>query len=201
MYPSRSTHIGKSLEGRVSPKVAWHHARSIGLPYGGSLLHGTQLPRERRELGHLEPDHRQSPECAEAAVRKRAHHPHDPFGDARVPRRAPARVARRDRRHQPRGRRPDGRPRLASERARRRHLLPAADRTLRAPTTTAQIDHRLAQDLLDRFVAAGAQMSSSATRRGFAGHAESSFRGRATSTTCTSAFRPAARPPSYSALS
>ena len=36
--------------------------------------------------------------------------------------------------------------------------LPRLDRHLRAPTAPAQIDHRLAQDLLERFVAAGAQM-------------------------------------------
>jgi murein endopeptidase len=35
---------------------------------------------------------------------------------------------------------------------------PRHDRALRAPTSTAQIDHELAQDLLDRFVAAGAHM-------------------------------------------
>ena len=26
------------------PKIEWHHARSLGLPYGGSLEDGTQLP-------------------------------------------------------------------------------------------------------------------------------------------------------------
>jgi murein endopeptidase len=35
---------------------------------------------------------------------------------------------------------------------------PRLDRTLRAPVATDEIDLRLAQDLLDRFVAAGAQM-------------------------------------------
>jgi murein endopeptidase len=35
---------------------------------------------------------------------------------------------------------------------------PRLDRTLRAPTATSQIDRALAQDLLDRFVSAGAQM-------------------------------------------
>ena len=28
------------------PKIEWHHAISVGLPYGGSLLDGTQLPVE-----------------------------------------------------------------------------------------------------------------------------------------------------------
>ena len=35
---------------------------------------------------------------------------------------------------------------------------PRLDRVLRAPVATDQIDRTLAQDLLDRFVAAGAQM-------------------------------------------
>ena len=35
---------------------------------------------------------------------------------------------------------------------------PRLDGHLSAPTTTGQIDHDLAQDLLDRFVAAGAQV-------------------------------------------
>ena len=28
----------------VFPKIEWHHARSLGLPYNGSLVDGTQLP-------------------------------------------------------------------------------------------------------------------------------------------------------------
>src|SRR5262249_7617869 len=28
----------------VFPKIEWHHARSLGLPYGGGLVDGTQLP-------------------------------------------------------------------------------------------------------------------------------------------------------------
>ena len=45
---------------------------------------------------------------------------------------------------------------LASERARRRRPVPAARRPGARPTWVSQIDHRLAQDLVDRFVAAGA---------------------------------------------
>jgi murein endopeptidase len=36
--------------------------------------------------------------------------------------------------------------------------FPRRDKVLRAPIAPDEIDHRLAQDLLDRFVAAGAQM-------------------------------------------
>jgi hypothetical protein len=31
---------------RTFPKIAWHHAISVGLPYNGSLIDGTQLPLE-----------------------------------------------------------------------------------------------------------------------------------------------------------
>ena len=30
----------------AAPKIEWHHATSVGLPYGGSLIDGTQLPVE-----------------------------------------------------------------------------------------------------------------------------------------------------------
>jgi murein endopeptidase len=36
--------------------------------------------------------------------------------------------------------------------------FPRLDRELRAPVAPEQIDHRLAQELVDRFVAVGAQM-------------------------------------------
>jgi murein endopeptidase len=36
--------------------------------------------------------------------------------------------------------------------------FPRGDHRLRAPTSQSQINHRLAQDLLDRFLAAAAQM-------------------------------------------
>ena len=66
---------------------------------------------------------------------------------------------------------------------------PRRDRTAEAPRTTAQIDRRLAQDLLDRFVAAGAQIFVGYTTdlRG-PGRSRRS-RIRAARTTCTSGSR------------
>ena len=39
--PDRSVARAKAV-----PKIDWHHATSVGLPYGGSLIDGTQLPVE-----------------------------------------------------------------------------------------------------------------------------------------------------------
>ena len=50
--------------------------------------------------------------------------------------------------------------------------FPRHDRELLAPTTTAQINHRLAQDLLDLFLAAGAQKIFIAPSSGFRGPAD-----------------------------
>ena len=43
--PKHEQHVHRNVA-RVHafPKVEWHHARSLGLPYGGSLDDGTQLP-------------------------------------------------------------------------------------------------------------------------------------------------------------
>ncbi len=47
--------------------------------------------------------------------------------------------------------------------------LPRVDGALRAPTTRRQVDWSLAQDLVDRFVAAGAQMIFVGTSSGLHG--------------------------------
>src|SRR5262249_47731308 len=39
---TRPKHAGRRAHG--PPKIAWHHATSVGVPYGGSLAYGTQLP-------------------------------------------------------------------------------------------------------------------------------------------------------------
>ena len=124
----KRVHATRRTRGRGSDdRVA---SRDLGRPAVRRQLDRRHAASRRRaELGHLEPGHRQRPECAEAAVRQRAHDPRDRLGDRRVPRREPGGAARRRRRHQPRGRRADdGRARLPPERARRRRLLPAGRR-------------------------------------------------------------------------
>ncbi len=64
---------------------------------------------------------------------------------------------------------------------------PRRDRRLSAPRTSSQVDRRLAQDLLDRFLAAGAQFVFVGYSTGLRGPAGSSSPIRTTRTTCTSA--------------
>ena len=66
---------------------------------------------------------------------------------------------------------------------------PRLDRHLSAPIATSQIDRPLAQDLLNRFVAAGAQMVFVGYSTGLRGPSGVVSRTRTTRTTCTSASR------------
>ena len=143
---------------RAAPKVVWHHARSLGLPYGGSLVYGTQLPVRGANWVTWNPVTDSRPNVAkrlcgnERTIRAilsvtrayRAAHPHAPrvvIGD----------ISR------------EGGGPMDDHVSHQNGLdvdvyFPRLDRVLRAPTTAGEIDHRLAQDLVDRFVAAGAQM-------------------------------------------
>jgi len=140
------------------PNVVWHHARSLGLPYGGSLLRGTQLPVKGANWVTWNPITDSRPNAPkrlygnERTIRAilsvtrayRAAHPNAPrvvIGD----------ISR------------EGGGAMDDHVSHQNGLdvdvyFPRIDRVLRAPTTAGEIDHRLAQDLLDRFVAAGAQM-------------------------------------------
>ena len=147
----------KVARASTPPRVAWHQARSIGLPYGGSLLHGTQLPLKGESWVTWNPITDSRPNAAkrlygnEHTIRTilsvsrayRADHPHA------------ARVVIGDISREGGGRMDDH---VSHQNGLDVDVyFPRRDRELRAPTTTAQIDHGLAQDLLDRFVAAGAQ--------------------------------------------
>jgi hypothetical protein len=138
--------------------VEWRRARSVGLPYSGRLIGGTQLPVSGPDWVTWNPITDSVPNLPsrlygnERTIRTvitviaayRAAHPSAPrviVGD----------ISRRD----------GG---SMNEHVSHQNGLdvdvyyPRRDRRLRAPIAVGQIDHRLAQDLLDRFVAAGAQM-------------------------------------------
>lgn len=138
--------------------VDWHHALSRGLPFGGSLLRGTQLPTIGPDWVTWNPVTDSSPNLPqrlygnERTIRAllqvitayRAAHP-------RAPRVVIGDISR------------EGGGRMDEHVSHQNGLdvdvyYPRLDRALRSPTTTAQIDRRLAQDLLNRFVAAGARM-------------------------------------------
>ncbi len=141
------------------PRVDWHHATSVGLPYDGHLVDGTQLPidgpdwvtwdpvtdsvpnQPRRLYGNERTIHA----ILSVVTAYHAAHPDAPrvvIGD----------ISR------------EGGGPMTDEHVSHQNGLdvdvyyPRLDRELRAPVESDQIDRRLAQDLLDRFVAAGAQM-------------------------------------------
>jgi Penicillin-insensitive murein endopeptidase len=139
-----------------APTIAWDRATSVGLPYAGSLLHGTQLPVHGPDWVTWNPITDSAPNLPkrlygnEHTIRTilsvtrayRATHPHAPrvvIGD----------ISR------------EGGGPMDDHASHQNGLdvdvyFPRRDRNLLAPTSPSQINHRLAQDLLDRFVAAGA---------------------------------------------
>jgi hypothetical protein len=148
-----------------APAIDWNHATSVGLPHSGRLIDGTQLPVRGPDWVTWSPVTDSSPNVpnrlygTEHTIRAivsvtaayRAANPDAPrvlVGD----------ISRRE-----------GGP-MTDEHVSHQNGLdvdiyfPRRDGTLRAPRAPQQIDRRLAQDLLDRFVAAGAEMI-------FVGHA------------------------------
>ena len=139
-------------------EVRWRPANSVGLPYSGHLVGGTQLPVAGPDWVTWDPVTDSAPNLPsrlygnERTIRTvisviatyRAAHPKAPrivIGD----------ISRR------------GGGRMDEHVSHQNGLdvdiyYPRRDRRLRAPFAVSQIDHSLAQDLLDRFVAAGAQM-------------------------------------------
>ena len=138
--------------------MTWHHATSVGLQYAGRLIGGTQLPQEGPNWVTWDPVTDSSPNLPgrlyghERTIRAilsvlsgyRTAHPEAPrvvVGDISL--------------------RNGGR---MDEHVSHQNGLdvdiyyPRLDRRETAPTSTGQIDRRLAQDLLDRFVADGAKM-------------------------------------------
>ena len=138
-------------------KVEWHHATSIGLPYSGRLVDGTQLPVEGRDWVTWNP-------VTDTVLNL----PHRLYGNEHTIRTIITVLGAYRAAH------PDA-PRVVvgdisfrdggtmEEHVSHQNGLdvdvyyPRLDHTLRAPLAPDQVDYRLAQDLLDRFVAAGVQ--------------------------------------------
>ena len=138
--------------------VEWRHAASLGLPWSGRLVHGTQLPVEAPDWVTWDPITDSVP-----------NHPYRLYGNERTIRTLITVIASYRAAHPnaPRvvvgdiSRRDGGR--MDDHVSHQNGLdvdvyYPRRDRLLRAPIAVGQIDHSLAQALLDRFVAAGAQM-------------------------------------------
>jgi len=153
---SRKTATRKLAQAAEFADVEWHRATSVGLPYSGRLVDGTQLPVEGADWVTWNPVTDSVPNL-----------PHRLYGNERtirtllsvigayrtahsdVPRVVVGDISFRD----------GGR---MEEHVSHQNGLdvdvyyPRLDRHLSAPIATSQIDRHLAQDLLDRFVAAGA---------------------------------------------
>ena len=140
------------------PAVHWRQGTSHGLPWSGSLAGGTQLPVEGRDWVTWNPVTDRSP-----------NRPWRLFGNEHTIRTVISVIEAYRTAHPNAPRVVVGDISFKGGGTMDEHLshqngldvdvyYPRRDRTLRAPTSTAQIDHALAQDLLDRFVAAGAQM-------------------------------------------
>jgi len=141
------------------PTIHWHHAVSLGLPYDGSLIDGTQLPVEGPDWVTWDPVTDSSPNA-----------PRRLYGNQRTIR-AIVDVTAAYRRAHPKAprvvigdiSREGGGPMYDEHVSHQNGLdvdvyLPRLDRKLRAPVAEDQVDRPLGQDLVDRFVGAGAQV-------------------------------------------
>jgi murein endopeptidase len=149
---------------RAPAPIRWHHSVAVGSPSAGRLVRGVQLPAQRRSFLTWDPVLRRSP-----------NRPWRRWGTDRLVRTLLA-VARGYRRAHP-----GARPLLIGDLSRPHggdfgtrfgpigHVshqngldadvyYPRADGRDRAPKTAAQIDRRLSQALVDRFLAKGAQV-------------------------------------------
>ena len=142
---------------RLKPVVHWRHSLSLGQAYHGSLVRGVRFPAAGRTFFTWDPILHRSPD-----------RPWRRYGNDRLVRIVLRVLAGYARDH-------PGAPRVGIGDLSKPHggffgpkhashqngldvdvYYPRLDRRERAPTSPAQIDHRLAQDLLDRFLRAGA---------------------------------------------
>ena len=150
----------KAFARRADPEslIDWHQATSRGLPFSGSLLHGTQLPIIGPDWVTWNPATDSSPNLPRRLYGNELtiHALVSVITAYRATHREAPRVVVGDISFRSGGR--------MDEHASHQNGLdvdvyyPRRDRLLRAPRTTAQIDRRLAQDLVDRFLAAGARI-------------------------------------------
>jgi hypothetical protein len=139
-------------------RVEWRRATSVGLPYFGRLVDGTQLPVEGPDWVTWNPITDSVP-----------NQPNRLYGNERTIRTLLSVIAAYRSAHADVPRLVVGDISFRDGGSMEGHVshqngldvdvyYPRLDRHLSAPIATSQIDHDLAQDLLDRFVAAGAQI-------------------------------------------
>jgi murein endopeptidase len=146
-----------------SAAIHWHRSHPIGLPYAGRLAHGVQLPAGGKFFATWDP-----------ALKRSPNRPWRRWGTDRLVKTVLDVIAAYSRVH------PDAPAVLVGDLSRPRGgqfgrefgglghashqngldvdvYYPRRDRLLQPPTSPRQIDASLAQDLLDRFLRAGAQ--------------------------------------------
>jgi murein endopeptidase len=150
-------------DGRVETRIEWKRSVAVGSPSAGRLVRGVRLPREGTNFFTWDPVKRRSP-----------NRPWRRYGTDRLVRLV-LRIAREYRRAN------RGAPRMAVGDLSRPHggdfgpqfgyighashqngldvdvYYPRADKREKAPRDASEIDPALSQDLVERFVAAGAQ--------------------------------------------
>jgi len=149
---------------RRYPRVLWRDSRAIGKASAGSLTSATKLPVEGRDFATWDPERKRTPSPAwrrygtDRLVRVILRVAGDyARANPGAPRLTIGDLSRR------RGGRFAGRHPAGSLHASHQNGLdadiyyPRRDRRERAPLAVRQVDVRLAQDLVDRFVRAGAQ--------------------------------------------
>ena len=143
--------------------VAPPPSQALGKPYShGRLVDGVQLPEFGEDHFTWDPVFNRIPNRPDAPLGHRPPGPHGADRDPRVPRRATTAssasgswtLSRGTAALRPQLRR--ARPRVAPERARRRRALPAQGRARARARQAVTGRRQLSQDLVDRFVAAGA---------------------------------------------
>jgi Penicillin-insensitive murein endopeptidase len=156
--PKWSRDAAADVRSEAFPEIEWRNATSVGLWFGGSLVEGTQLPIEGKDWVTWNPVTDSVPNA-----------PGRLYGNERTIRTLLAVI------EDYRAANPDA-PRVVVGDISFEHggpmdahvshqsgldvdiYYPRLDGGLRAPRLTRAIDRRLSQDLLDRFVAAGAHM-------------------------------------------
>jgi murein endopeptidase len=144
-------------------RIHWHSSRSVGLPWHGRLVHGVELPASGRTFFTWDPALRRKPDrpwrrwgnerLIQLLLRVfsayASAHPHAPrvgVGDLSRPHGGNF------------GPQYGGLGHVSHQNGLDADVYyPRKDRREEAPTTVAQVDQHLAQDLVDRFVAAGAR--------------------------------------------
>ncbi|MGH2840006.1 MAG: penicillin-insensitive murein endopeptidase [Solirubrobacteraceae bacterium] len=140
------------------PRVNWRHSRAIGQPTAGAIVRATKLPAEGRHFVTWDYDRHRTPSPLERR-----------YGTGHLVRLVLTVAAEYGRAHPTVPRlvigdlsRPHGGGFRSAHASHQNGLdvdiyYPRRDRRERAPMTVGDIDRGLAQDLVDRFVRAGAQ--------------------------------------------